>query len=241
MFKTMHILVIGLMAIPLLQVCADDEEAEQQPQAGGIRIFGNANGRFEFNGRFGGSSLQISKTTVNGVTTIKAVEDGVVTEIIEDPDNGITVATTKTYDSSNADELKEKNPAIFDYLKKAPQGMGEVQYRFKVDVIESCSAKDAEELKKNHPEAHALYEKYSKGAAGNIFRIEVAPGVGGALPNGFRVPDFKFDNRLENFERRVEEFQERFQRQLEQAQPRLEAKPPLDNGRPDPEKPGVAT
>jgi hypothetical protein len=48
------------------------------------------------------------------------------------------------------------------------------------DVTEKFEGKNAEELKKKHPEAHKLYEEYSGNQGALQFRIQIQPG--GAIP-----------------------------------------------------------
>jgi hypothetical protein len=70
------------------------------------------------------------------------------------------------------------------------------------ETTEKFEAKSEEDLKKNHPKAHAEYAKYSKGnAAGiriNVGGIQVGPGVPGvpfgpALPGFRRADDLRLD------------------------------------------------
>ncbi|MCH7725229.1 MAG: hypothetical protein IH991_01920 [Planctomycetes bacterium] len=248
MLKMAHFLAVGVLAVPLATLVAEDKQDEKKPieqqiqlklqqVIDGIQVFG-ANGQFQFRARGFGGGMQISKSIVNGVTTINVVDNGKKTKIIEDPKNGITVSTTKSYDRSNADELKEKNPALFEYLKKSPQGMGEVKYNFKVEITQSYSAKDADELKNDHPEAFKLYEKYAKGQGVNVFRFNVAPQFRGALPKNFKVPNFK----IEGFENQIQELEKRIQKQIQGFPRGIEkVKPPKDTPQPEPKKPGIAT
>lgn len=119
-----------------------------------------------------------SRTTVNGVTTIEVREGRDITRIVEDPDEGITVETSKEYDRSNMDELKESHPNIYSYLEKAPQGMGPTKIRVTIEIAEVQQAESADELKKNHPKAFELYQEHIKEGSGLRFsapRIEIAP------------------------------------------------------------------
>lgn len=175
----------SLLAAGVL-LMSDASRAEAQPVEefrGEFRAVGGGFG-------FGGRGVSISSTTINGVTTINAQEDGQTVRITRDPNVGIKVEVVKTYDKSNADELKETNPAVFNYIEKAPVGMGATQINVKVEISDVVEAKDEEELKKDFPEAHALYEKYSQG--GNRIRIDFGGGIPGALPPAFappRLPD----------------------------------------------------
>ncbi len=54
------------------------------------------------------------------------------------------------------------------------------------ETTQKFEAKDAAELKTKHPEAHKLYEEYSKQPAG--IRLQVGGFPGGALPPGFPAP-----------------------------------------------------
>ena len=53
------------------------------------------------------------------------------------------------------------------------------------ETTQKYEAKDATELKTKHPEAHKLYEEYSKQPAG--IRLQVGGFPGGAIPPGFPV------------------------------------------------------
>jgi len=56
------------------------------------------------------------------------------------------------------------------------------------DVKQKYEAKDAAELKKKHPEAHKLYEKYNKGGAIQIRGIQVQGMQMNPLQRGIQVP-----------------------------------------------------
>jgi hypothetical protein len=52
------------------------------------------------------------------------------------------------------------------------------------DITEKYEAKNADELKKNFPEAHKLYKQYSGGIGGNMGAIQVRVGAGNAIQIG---------------------------------------------------------
>jgi hypothetical protein len=52
------------------------------------------------------------------------------------------------------------------------------------DITEKYEAKNADELKKNFPEAHKLYKQYSEGIGGNMGAIQVRVGAGNAIQIG---------------------------------------------------------
>jgi len=154
------------------------KEAPKRP----ARAFGVPGARIEVHssvrGGFGGQS--ISRTTVNGVTKIEARKGREITRITDDPAEGVTVETSKSYDRSNMEELKQSHPNIYNYLEKAPQGMGPTKFRVTVEVAEVHQAKSADELKENHPEAFKIYKQYMERGGGLRFRA-----VPGIPPAGF--------------------------------------------------------
>ena len=112
-----------------------------------------------------------------------------------------------------------------------------MKYNFKVEITQSYSAKNADELKKNHPEAFKLYEKYGKGQGVNVIQFNFAPQFR-ALPKNFKVPNFE----IEGFEERIKEFEKRFQEQIQGFPRGIEkVKPPKAKPQPEPKKPGIAT
>ncbi len=52
------------------------------------------------------------------------------------------------------------------------------------DITEKYEAKNADELKKNFPDAHKLYKQYSDGMGGNMGAIQVRVGAGNAIQIG---------------------------------------------------------
>ncbi len=55
------------------------------------------------------------------------------------------------------------------------------------EVTEKFEAKDADDLKKNHPQAHKIYEEFSRGNGGIQIRAVPVPG-GVPLPRGVPIP-----------------------------------------------------
>ena len=89
------------------------------------------------------------------------------------------------------EELKDSNPNIYNYLEKAPQGMGPTKIRVSVEVGEIYKAKSVDELKEKHPKAHDVYQKYMKDSAGPAIRgfprIRIgAPGFD-VFPKGIEI------------------------------------------------------
>lgn len=135
-----------------------------------IRIFGAPGGRIEVRSSVHNGASSISRTTINGVTKLEAREGRAVTRITEDPAEGVTVETTKSYDRSNMEEIKESHPNIYSYLEKAPQGMGPTTFRVTIEVGEKYQAKSLDELKENHPKAFETYQKYMQDSAAPAIR-----------------------------------------------------------------------
>lgn len=161
-----------------------------------------ATGDDPFGGRFGGqleirsssSGYSISRSSVNGVTTTKATENGKTVKIVEDPETGIKVESTKTYDRSNHSELKESNPAIYRYIDSSPQGMGPQKINVKVELTQVYEAQNVDDLKEKHPEAYKLYEKYSKGPRAIRLDVRGFEGFDGAVPFKIEVkPGIKIE------------------------------------------------
>jgi hypothetical protein len=134
------------------------------------RVFRAPIGRIEVRSSSHSGGTSVTRSTINGVTKLEAREGRAITRITEDPNEGVTVETTKTYDRSNMDELKDSNPNVYNYLEKAPQGMGPTKIRVSVEVGETYNAKSVDELKENHPKAHDIYQKYMKDSAGPAIR-----------------------------------------------------------------------
>ncbi len=74
------------------------------------------------------------------------------------------------------------------HIENDPQKGIEVVVTEKVDgkeKVNKTTAKNEEDLKKNHPEADKIYQKYSQMGGAQNFRIQgFAGGIGGPLPNG---------------------------------------------------------
>lgn len=70
-------------------------------------------------------------------------------------------------------------------ITEGADGKIKVQITEKVgnmEKVEKYEAKDADELKKNHPDAHKIYEKYSRGGGGIIIReFRAVPGRGARI------------------------------------------------------------
>lgn len=88
-------------------------------------------------------------------------------------------------------------------------------------------AKDADELKKNHPEAHKEYETYSKGIGGAAGGVKIEIGgaaiplpVPGAVPAPFPVPELPLDPAANK--KRIIDRLERMIKELEVQKKRLE-------------------
>ena len=103
-------------------------------------------------------------------------------------------------------------------------------------VTRKFEAKNADELKKKHPEAHKLYQQYSQGAAGNIQlringqvpgngipRIQIAPFKFPGIPaNPQQVPGNAkriADLRLQQMERMIQSIQKQLELAGEDAGP----------------------
>lgn len=163
---------------------AQEPKKKEQPKPVDrpARVFTAPHARIEVHssvhGGFGGES--VSRTTIDGVTKIEARKAGATTRVTDDPAEGITVETSKSYDRSNMEQLKESHPNIYNYLEKAPQGMGPTKFRVTVEISQVYQAKSAEELKEKHPAAFKIYKQYMERGGGLRFRA-----VPGIPPAGF--------------------------------------------------------
>jgi len=93
-------------------------------------------------------------------------------------------------------------------------------------VTRTFQAKNAEELKKKSPEAHKLYEKYSKGGAGNIQLGNIQ--IQGNVFPPIQIPQFKLPGVPQqipaNMQRRVADIQLRqMERMIQSIQKQLQA------------------
>ena len=161
------------------------QDAIRLPDLGGAVVLDG--GAFfeagDFSGRHGGMS--VSKSVRNGVTTINARSDGERCEIVDDPDNGITVKLTQRYGPDQAEEIAEEFPGLYMHLKSIPSNVDGAEVDVHVDVTRTFEAADKEELQEQHPMAFEAYEKYSQSANG-------IPGRLGGF-GGLALPDVDFD------------------------------------------------
>lgn len=170
-------LLAAILACPC--VAADDgteqpDAAKEDEPARAARPFrivapeGRIEVRSSVEGGFGRVSTR--RTTINGVTTIEVRRGRDITRIVEDPEEGITVETSKVYDRDNMEQLKDSHPNVYSYLEKAPRGMGPTRFRVSVEVARVYQSESAETLKKDYPEAYEVYEKHA--GQGDEPRIE---------------------------------------------------------------------
>lgn len=182
-----------MMALVLAACCvgaeADDgkqadELAEPAKSARPARVFAPVEGRIEIHSSThdGVRGISKSRRTVNGVTTIEVREGRNITRILEHPEEGISVETSKAYNQSNMEEIKDSHPNVYAYLERAPRGMGPTKFRVTVEVAQVFQATSADELKKNHPKAFEIYQRH----AGDDLRPRFP-----ALPRPEFIPRFR--------------------------------------------------
>ncbi len=85
------------------------------------------------------------------------------------------------------------------------------------EVTKKYEAKNADDLKKNHPEGHKIYEKYGKGGGVIQFRVgakpfKIQPGQIPAIPQ----PAPNQNGAIEKSKQRIQEMIDRYKKKLEQ-------------------------
>jgi len=139
-----------MLAVPALSQAQVIEIPEIRELGGGaISIATGGNGR----------SVQVSVN--NGIKTIKAVDGEERCEIVDDPDNGITVKLTQQFGPDDADKIEKSMPGLYMHLKSIPKNVDGAKVDVHIDVTREFEADDKEELEAQHPEAFKVYEKYA--------------------------------------------------------------------------------
>lgn len=83
----------------------------------------------------------------------------------------IEVDFIETYGSDDLKRLRVEHPDLSMYAESLPRMIGDRKIGFEFSVATTKRAANAEELEKNHPEAFAIYDKYT--------RVEERLGIGG--------------------------------------------------------------
>lgn len=217
-------LLCSVLAVLFVLVATGGARADDKPMQGEepkrveepkkldapARVFRAPIGRIEVRSSSHSGGTSVTRTTINGVTKLEAREGRAITRITEDPNEGVTVETTKSYDRSNMDELKDSNPNVYNYLEKSPQGMGPTKIRVSVEVGETYNAKSVEELKENHPKAHDIYQRYMKDSAGPPIRafprIRIEAPAFDVFPKGIEIKPERIEKEKPMAKEKIELF-----------------------------------
>lgn len=154
-------------------------------------------------GRFGGAGGQM-QIRINGNVVVGG--GGMHVAMSRTEANGVKDTTVN--ENGRTIKIHEEKDGAVTVTLTEPNKEGK-------DETKEYKAKDLETLKKEHPEGHALYEKYGKGGIGAVqirgFNIQ-----GGGIQMDGEDLEAEIQQRIQEAQKRVEEMRQRNQKMFEE-------------------------